>query len=93
MAKNEVRTTDPRNVAETFINTPISVYLVDGFIHLTLGVERPRLDTKSGHNFEVEKEVVVRLAMPASAALTIVNAVKASLSPAGQAPHNPPHVN
>jgi hypothetical protein len=82
--------TDPRNVAETFANVPHSVYLTEGQIHITLGLERPALASTQGARFKVEREVVLRIVMPANAAMTLANGIRDSLSPLGQLPQNQP---
>lgn len=81
---------DPRNVAETYVNIPHSVYVANGNVHITLGIERPAQGTSAGKDFRVDREVAVRLVMPADAALTMAEGIKASLSPIGQAPLNRP---
>jgi hypothetical protein len=67
MAESKIRQvtiTDPRHERETFINAPVSLYVNDGMMYLTLGVERPlRNSATSGPSTAVEHEVVLRLVM------------------------------
>lgn len=81
--RDAISVADPRHVPETFINLPIRCSLHNGVVMLTLGVERP-LRSSRGAAPNVEREVAVRLVMPASAAHTIIEALQHTLSEYGQ---------
>lgn len=74
-----VKVLDPRHERETFINAPISIYVNNGIMHLTLGTERP-VANETGLAREVEHEVGVRLVIPLNVAGIIATVIQKQIA-------------
>jgi hypothetical protein len=74
-----VKIIDPRHERETFVNAPISIYVNDGLMYFTLGVERPVAD-ESGPAREIEREIAVRLVLPLNIAGIIASTIQKQIA-------------
>jgi hypothetical protein len=74
-----VKVLDPRHERETFINAPISIYVNNGIMYLTLGTERP-VANETGPAREVEHEVGVRLVIPLNVAGIIAAVIQKQIA-------------
>lgn len=81
VSKVDAQLVDPNHVLEVYVNAPISGYMSDGHVHLTLGIERPVLGDKSAQP-HVQKVVVSRLVIPAHIAVALASAILTTARPA-----------